>query len=102
MSVIMIRCPETGSETSTGIECEGDDFRSLPFVITHATCPSCGREHSWSKSDAFKGRPNQREGLDRFGARPTSVPTPRKPRTCSIGENPERGHCVNASTLLYS
>ena len=53
MSMIMIRCLETGSEISTGIECEGDDFRSLPFVITHATCPSCGREHSWSKSDAW-------------------------------------------------
>jgi hypothetical protein len=53
MNVIMIRCPETGSEISTGIECEDDDFRSLPFVITHTTCPSCGREHSWSKSDAW-------------------------------------------------
>jgi hypothetical protein len=33
--------------------CEDDDFRSLPFVITQTTCPSCGREHSWSKSDAW-------------------------------------------------
>jgi hypothetical protein len=53
MSMIMIRCPETGSEISTGIECEDADFRSLPFVITQTTCPSCGREHSWSKSDAW-------------------------------------------------
>jgi hypothetical protein len=53
MSVIMIRCPETGSEISTGIECEDDDFRRLPFVITQTTCPSCGREHRWSKSDAW-------------------------------------------------
>jgi hypothetical protein len=53
MSMIMTRCPETGSEISTGIECEDDDFRSLPFVITHTTCPSCGREHNWSKADAW-------------------------------------------------
>jgi hypothetical protein len=53
MSVIMIRCPETGSEISTGIECEVDDFRRLPFVITQTNCSSCGREHSWSKSDAW-------------------------------------------------
>ncbi|MBN8957120.1 MAG: hypothetical protein J0H17_11215 [Rhizobiales bacterium] len=53
MSVIMIRCPETGSEISTGIECEDDDFKKLPFVITQTACPSCGREHSWSKSDAW-------------------------------------------------
>jgi hypothetical protein len=53
MSMIMIRCPETGSAVSTGIECEDNDFRSLPFVITHTICPSCGREHSWSKTDAW-------------------------------------------------
>jgi hypothetical protein len=53
MSMIMIRCPETDSEISTGIECEDDDFKKLPFVITQTNCPSCGREHSWSKSDAW-------------------------------------------------
>jgi hypothetical protein len=51
--MIMSRCPETSSEISTGIECEEDDFRSLPFVITQTTRPSCGREHSWSKSEAW-------------------------------------------------
>jgi hypothetical protein len=51
MSMIMIRCPETGSEISTGIECEDADFRSLPFVITQTTCPSCGREHSKRSPD---------------------------------------------------
>jgi hypothetical protein len=34
MSMIMGRCPETSSEISTGIECEDDDFRGLPFVIS--------------------------------------------------------------------
>ena len=53
MSTIMIRCPETGSAISTGIECEDDDFKKLPFVITQTTCPSCGGEHSWSKTDAW-------------------------------------------------
>ena len=53
MSVIMIRCPKTGREISTGIECEGDDFKKLPFVIAQTACPSCGCEHSWSKSDAW-------------------------------------------------
>lgn len=53
MSMIMIRCPETGREISTGIECEDDDFRKLPFVITQTICLSCGREHSWSKSETW-------------------------------------------------
>jgi hypothetical protein len=53
MSLIMIRCPQTGSEISTGIECEDDDFKKLPFVVTYTACPSCGREHSWSRSEAW-------------------------------------------------
>jgi hypothetical protein len=59
MSVIMIRCPETGSEISTGIECEDDDFKKLPFVITQTACPSCGCEHSWSKSDVWLNQDQQ-------------------------------------------
>jgi hypothetical protein len=53
MSVIMIRCPKTGDEVSTGIECENDDFKKLPFVITQTACPCCGDEHCWTKSDAW-------------------------------------------------
>jgi len=68
MSMIMIRCPATGSEISTGIECEDDDFTKLPFVITQTICPSCGREHSWPKSEAWLNgksdtKGNQMDGL---------------------------------------
>jgi hypothetical protein len=75
MSMIMIRCPETGSEISTGIECEDEDFRSLPFVITQTTCPSCGHEHNWSKADAWlnDGTGNSRAGqMDRWSVRSVS------------------------------
>jgi hypothetical protein len=62
MSMIMIRCPET--EILTGIECEDDDFRWLPFCHHSDHCPSCGREHSWSKSDAWlnDGRSDEKGG----------------------------------------
>jgi hypothetical protein len=53
MSMIMIRCPETGAEISTEIECDGESFKKLPFLITQIMCPRCGREHSWSKSEAW-------------------------------------------------
>jgi hypothetical protein len=53
MSEIMIRCPESGSEISTGIACDGATFRFLPFLVSHAHCPICGKAHVWSKSDAW-------------------------------------------------
>jgi hypothetical protein len=63
MSVIMTRCPETGSEISTGIECDGETFDKLPFVIAQTVCPICGREHSWSKSAAWLNkRENDQSG----------------------------------------
>lgn len=53
MSEIMIRCPETGSEISTGIGCNSETFAQLPFVISHANCPLCARQHTWSKAEAW-------------------------------------------------
>jgi hypothetical protein len=53
MSEIRIRCPETGSEISTGIECDGVTFGQLPFIISQVECPLCGKQHSWSKSEAW-------------------------------------------------
>jgi hypothetical protein len=34
MSEIMIRCPETGNEISTGIHCDGTSFEQLPFLVS--------------------------------------------------------------------
>ena len=71
MSMIMIRCPQTGIEVSTEIECDGESFAKLPFVITHTTCPSCGHEHSWSKSEAWleEGKTDQTHKRDVLSAR---------------------------------
>jgi hypothetical protein len=52
MSVIMIRCPET-VEISTRIECEAETFDTIPFVVAQLNCPHCGRQHRWSKEDAW-------------------------------------------------
>jgi len=55
MSEIMIRCPETGNEISTGIHCDRNSFGQLPFIVTQANCPLCGKPHSWSKAEAWLG-----------------------------------------------
>jgi hypothetical protein len=53
MGEIMIRCPETGNEVSTGIYCDGKSFGELPFIVSQANCPLCGSPHSWSKAEAW-------------------------------------------------
>lgn len=73
MAVIMTKCPETGREISTEIECDRDTFRDLPFVVAQVVCPHCECEHLWSKSDAWLEDCRLR-GTDR-----PSLPAPERP-----------------------
>jgi hypothetical protein len=57
MREIMVRCPETGKEIPTGIWCDGESFARLPFIVSHASCPVCGKLHGWSKADAWLSEP---------------------------------------------
>ena len=57
MREIMVKCPESGNEISTGIWCDGESFSRLPFIVSHASCPMCGGLHSWSKADAWLREP---------------------------------------------
>jgi hypothetical protein len=52
VGIIIVRCPKTDQEISTGIEIEPDDFRLLPPVKGRVQCPLCGEEHSWFPSAA--------------------------------------------------
>ena len=47
MGVIVVKCPVSGRDFSTGIKIDRDDFRLLPEVLTHSHCPYCSLEHSW-------------------------------------------------------
>jgi hypothetical protein len=51
MGVLMIQCPSTGREVSTGIEML--DVDQLPAVKAKTVCPACGRVHEWTKHDAW-------------------------------------------------
>jgi hypothetical protein len=50
MGVLMIQCPSTGREVSTGIEML--DVDQLPAVKATTVCPACGRVHEWTKYEA--------------------------------------------------
>jgi hypothetical protein len=47
MGVLMLKCPTTGREFSTGIFAEEDTFKKLPNTVTKAACPHCSHQHSW-------------------------------------------------------
>jgi hypothetical protein len=58
MSLVMIRCPDTGRAVSTEIEAEPAVFRKLPAVAARMQCPACGRDHVWTISSAWlAGKP---------------------------------------------
>lgn len=52
MGVLMIRCPNTGREVSTGIDIDHGSFARLPDKLAASKCPLCGIEHTWLKCDA--------------------------------------------------
>jgi hypothetical protein len=52
MGVLMLKCPQTGRESSTGLHLEEDSFKRLPDTVTKAACPHCGQLHSWWTRDA--------------------------------------------------
>ena len=52
MGVILVTCPKTGREFSTGIQIDRSSFAAIPDVATHSRCPHCGEEHHWRKGEA--------------------------------------------------
>jgi hypothetical protein len=52
MPVLMIRCPNTGREVSTGLNLDAKSFASLPDKLVTTNCPMCGLDHTWLKCDA--------------------------------------------------
>jgi hypothetical protein len=53
MGVVMIRCPASGRDVSTGIEVDAATFDALPNVSSRMHCPACGAQHDWSKTEAW-------------------------------------------------
>jgi hypothetical protein len=50
MGIVMITCPATGREVSTGIEMSEVD--QLPMVTAKMFCTACGGVHEWTKKEA--------------------------------------------------
>jgi hypothetical protein len=57
MGVLMLKCPTTGREFSTGIHVEEGCFKRLPDILAYAPCPHCGLRHSgWTRETRLSER----------------------------------------------
>jgi hypothetical protein len=52
MGVLIIKCPTTGREYSTGIQTDWDTFIRMQTNIFQAHCPYCKSEHSCRADEA--------------------------------------------------
>ena len=56
-SIVMVRCPATGRDLSTGVEMDAATFERLPEIRSRLRCPACGIDHTWSTREAWLGNP---------------------------------------------
>src|SRR5680860_1198296 len=53
MPMLMIRCPRTGCDVTTGLEVDHLSLEKLPDVMVHTHCPHCRIDHSWWPEEAW-------------------------------------------------
>jgi hypothetical protein len=58
MGVVMIKCPKTGRDISTGITADRVRFNSTPVFFAHTYCPICRATHEWFAKDAWVREPH--------------------------------------------
>ena len=70
MGVVMIKCPKTGREISTGITTDRVRFNSTPVFFASTYCPMCRTTHEWFAKDAWvcEPAPNPPEQMRRVTA----------------------------------
>ena len=52
MGVLLVSCPRSGREFSTGIQLDEATFRMLTAASCTAYCPYCRAEHRWNPREA--------------------------------------------------
>lgn len=53
MGLVMIKCPRTGRDISTGIVADRASFNAAPVFFARVHCPMCRTEHEWFAKDAW-------------------------------------------------
>jgi hypothetical protein len=52
MGVLLIRCPKTGRQFSTGIHVDVETLARVPQEYTQTHCPHCHSNHFWLPREA--------------------------------------------------
>lgn len=62
MGTLMIRCPDTGRDISTGFVTDRRSFAAMPVFFARVLCPLCNTEHEWFAREAWvcEGAPPSR------------------------------------------
>jgi hypothetical protein len=53
MGTLMIRCPDTGRDISTGLVADRRSFAAMPVFFARVLCPLCNTEHEWFAREAW-------------------------------------------------
>jgi len=53
MGAVMVKCPETGRDISTGIVTDRKSFDATPVFFARVYCPICRTEHEWFAKEAW-------------------------------------------------
>jgi hypothetical protein len=53
MGTVMIRCPATGRDISTGMAADREDFARSPVFFARSFCPICQTKHEWFAAEAW-------------------------------------------------
>jgi hypothetical protein len=53
MGTVMVKCPHTGHDISTGIVADRASFNATPVFFARVYCPVCRVEHEWFAKEAW-------------------------------------------------
>jgi hypothetical protein len=53
MGIVMVKCPDTGRDISTGIVADRASFNATPVFFARVFCPLCASEHEWFAKEAW-------------------------------------------------
>jgi hypothetical protein len=53
MGTVMVKCPRTGHDISTGIVADRASFNATPVFFSRVYCPMCETEHEWFAQEAW-------------------------------------------------
>jgi hypothetical protein len=65
MSMVMVKCPQTGRAIPTGIKTDRESFGRTPVFFARTSCPICHIDHTWFAREAWVDEPSRLGAVSR-------------------------------------